>query len=67
MVMRKLITCVTAVAAVAFIAPSLRAADIVDTAVKAGNFKTLAAALGAADLVETLKGKGLTSTIEPEE
>ncbi|HAY80034.1 MAG TPA: beta-Ig-H3/fasciclin, partial [Planctomycetaceae bacterium] len=32
--------------------------DIVDTAVGAGNFKTLAAALGAADLVGALKGKG---------
>ena len=63
--MRKLITCVTAVAAVAFIAPSLRAADIVDTAVKAGNFKTLAAALGAADLVETLKGKGPFTVFAP--
>jgi uncharacterized surface protein with fasciclin (FAS1) repeats len=34
-----------------------KAKDIVDTAVAAGNFKTLAAALKAADLVETLKGK----------
>ncbi|MEM6778124.1 MAG: fasciclin domain-containing protein [Planctomycetota bacterium] len=33
-----------------------RAADLVDTAVAAGSFKTLAAALGAADLVDTLKG-----------
>ena len=33
-------------------------ADIVDTAVKAGTFKTLAAALAAADLVDTLKGEG---------
>ena len=32
--------------------------DIVGTAVAAGNFKTLAAALGAAGLVETLKSKG---------
>ena len=31
--------------------------DIVDTAVAAGNFKTLAKALEAADLVTTLKGK----------
>ena len=30
--------------------------DIVETAVDAGKFKTLAAALGAADLVDTLKG-----------
>ena len=32
--------------------------DIVDTAVDAGSFKTLAAALKAAELIETLKGKG---------
>ena len=32
--------------------------DIVDTAVAAGNFKTLAAALKAAGLVDTLKGAG---------
>jgi len=33
-------------------------ADIVDTAVAAGSFKTLAKALTEAGLVETLKGKG---------
>jgi hypothetical protein len=32
------------------------ASDLVDTAVSAGNFETLAAALWAASLVETLKG-----------
>ena len=37
---------------------SAQAKDIVDTAVGAGSFKTLATALGAAGLVETLKGKG---------
>ncbi len=39
--------------------------DIVDTAVKAGNFKTLAAALKAAGLVETLKGKGPFTVFAP--
>lgn len=34
------------------------ASDIVDTAVSAGSFKTLVAAVKAAGLVETLKGKG---------
>lgn len=34
------------------------AADIVDTAVKAGNFKTLVTAVQAAGLVDTLKGTG---------
>src|SRR3954463_4703397 len=47
------------VATLALSVPS-RAADkdIVDTAVAAGSFKTLAAALKAAGLVDTLKGEG---------
>lgn len=39
--------------------------DIVDTAVAAGSFKTLAAALQAAGLVETLKGKGPYTVFAP--
>ena len=39
--------------------------DIVDTAVAAGSFKTLAAALQAADLVGTLKGKGPFTVFAP--
>lgn len=39
--------------------------DIVDTAVGAGSFKTLAAALGAADLVSTLKGAGPFTVFAP--
>ena len=39
--------------------------DIVDTAVKDGRFETLAAALGAADLVETLKGEGPFTVFAP--
>ena len=39
--------------------------DIVDTAVAAGSFKTLATALTAADLVETLKGKGPFTVFAP--
>lgn len=39
--------------------------DIVDTAVSAGSFKTLAAALKAADLVETLKGPGPYTVFAP--
>ena len=39
--------------------------DIVDTAVAAGSFKTLAAALKAADLVETLKGAGPFTVFAP--
>lgn len=44
---------------------SVQAADIVDTAVAAGSFKTLATALGAADLVATLKGKGPFTVFAP--
>ncbi|MBN1852853.1 MAG: fasciclin domain-containing protein [Pirellulales bacterium] len=39
--------------------------DIVDTAVAAGSFKTLAAALGAGELVETLKGAGPFTVFAP--
>ena len=57
------------VVASAFMAANIFAApaekDIVDTAVGAGSFKTLAAALKAADLVETLKGKGPFTVFAP--
>lgn len=39
--------------------------DIVDTAVSAGSFNTLATALTAAGLVETLKGKGPFTVFAP--
>ena len=61
-----------AVAAVATLGLSFSAvgaraadADIVDTAVAAGDFKTLAAALNAAGLVETLKGSGPFTVFAP--
>ena len=44
---------------------SVQAKDIVDTAVSAGSFKTLATALGAAGLVDTLKGKGPFTVFAP--
>lgn len=40
-------------------------ADIIDTAVGAGNFTTLAAALTAAGLVDTLKGEGPFTVFAP--
>jgi uncharacterized surface protein with fasciclin (FAS1) repeats len=46
-------------------APAQARADIVDTAVQAGQFKTLAAALQAAGLVETLKGPGPFTVFAP--
>jgi uncharacterized surface protein with fasciclin (FAS1) repeats len=39
--------------------------DIIDTAVAAGSFKTLATAVTAAELVETLKGKGPFTVFAP--
>ena len=49
---------------VAAMAPAW-AADIVDTAVAAGSFKTLATALTAAGLVDTLKGPGPFTVFAP--
>ncbi len=46
-------------------APAQARADLVDTAVRAGQFKTLAAALQAAGLVDTLKGKGPFTVFAP--
>jgi uncharacterized surface protein with fasciclin (FAS1) repeats len=53
-----------AVAALGLTSPAM-GADIVDTAVKAGQFNTLAAALKAADLVDTLKGPGPFTVFAP--
>ncbi|MEM9109448.1 MAG: fasciclin domain-containing protein [Planctomycetota bacterium] len=47
----------------AVILPSTK--DIIDTAIEAGSFKTLAAALGAAELVETLQGDGPFTVFAP--
>lgn len=47
------------------VAPSSRAADIVDTAVAAGSFKTLVAAVQAAGLVDALKGPGPLTVFAP--
>ena len=57
-------TLIATVLALGF-ALSAQAKDIVDTAVAAGNFKTLATALGAAGLVDTLKGKGPFTVFAP--
>ncbi|MBX3323344.1 MAG: fasciclin domain-containing protein [Phycisphaeraceae bacterium] len=60
-------TCASAVtAASAQIADiAHQAPDIIDTALAAGNFKTLAAALTAADLVGALKGQGPFTVFAP--
>jgi uncharacterized surface protein with fasciclin (FAS1) repeats len=54
-----------AITALALAAFAAQAKDIVDTAVAAGNFKTLAAALDKAGLVDTLKGKGPFTVFAP--
>jgi transforming growth factor-beta-induced protein len=46
-------------------APAMEEKDIVDTAIGAGSFNTLAAALTAAGLVETLKGEGPFTVFAP--
>src|SRR4051812_42329626 len=55
------------IAAFAFVVPAFAddKKDIVDTAVSAGSFKTLAAALQAAGLVDTLKGEGPFTVMAP--
>lgn len=54
-----------AIALVSFAALSAQAKDIVDTAVGAGTFKTLATALTAAGLIDTLKGPGPFTVFAP--
>lgn len=54
-----------ALATLALAAAGAQAKDIVDTAVAAGNFKTLATALQAAGLVDTLKGPGPFTVFAP--
>ncbi|MGB5258025.1 MAG: fasciclin domain-containing protein [Woeseiaceae bacterium] len=64
---------IAAVACLGFIAAianaghhgEMKAKDIVDTAVGAGQFNTLAAALEAADLIGTLKGEGPFTVFAP--
>ena len=51
--------------AIALASVAAQAKDIVDTAVAAGNFKTLVTALQAAGLVDTLKGKGPFTVFAP--
>lgn len=57
--------CLIAVASPALAASAPAKLDIVDTAVAAGQFKTLAAALTAAGLVNTLKGPGPFTVFAP--
>ena len=56
---------ISAVAASLCLVATANAKDIVDTAVSAGSFNTLATALQAADLVDTLKGEGPYTVFAP--
>jgi len=60
--MKRFLSIVAVLAMAAFSAP---AADIVDTAVAAGQFNTLVAAVKAAGLVDTLKSKGPFTVFAP--
>jgi uncharacterized surface protein with fasciclin (FAS1) repeats len=51
--------------AIALASVAAQAKDIVDTAIAAGNFKTLVTAVQAAGLVDTLKGKGPFTVFAP--
>jgi uncharacterized surface protein with fasciclin (FAS1) repeats len=69
-VLRKLVALVAAallltLSTAAYANPKPSSQDIVDTAVAAGSFKTLVAALKAAGLVDTLKGKGPFTVFAP--
>ena len=62
----KSIVCFVSLAALSIgTASSAEKKNIVDTAVAAGSFKTLAAALGAAGLADTLKGDGPFTVFAP--
>ena len=51
--------------AIALASVASQAKDIVDTAIAAGNFKTLVTVVQAAGLVDTLKGKGPFTVFAP--
>jgi uncharacterized surface protein with fasciclin (FAS1) repeats len=69
-VVRRLVSLVAAallltLSTAAYANPKAGSQDIVDTAVAAGSFKTLVAALKASGLVDTLKGKGPFTVFAP--
>ena len=62
---KAIIRTVSVAMAMILAATTVRAGDIVDTAISAGSFKTLVAAVKAADLVGTLKSKGPFTVFAP--
>ena len=65
MLKRTILAATAAVAISGYAVASNHQADIVDTAVAAGNFETLVAAVEAAGLVDTLKGEGPFTVFAP--
>ena len=64
-IVKQMMTIGAAVMAMTAAPASAQTRDVVDTAVAAGQFKTLAAALKAAGLVETLKSAGPFTVFAP--
>lgn len=62
---RKFLSSIFLAATMSFSAVAVKAADIVDTAIAAGQFNTLVAAVQAAGLVDTLKGAGPFTVFAP--
>ena len=62
---RSLPRCAEVENAAPLVEPPVAMKDIIDTAVSAGSFTTLATALGAARLVDTLKGEGPFTVFAP--
>jgi uncharacterized surface protein with fasciclin (FAS1) repeats len=63
--LRSVSLAILAVLPLAFTSVAVKAQDIVDTAIAAGQFSTLVAAVQAAGLVETLKGDGPFTVFAP--
>ena len=63
--LRRTFIAVTAATAIGTSAFAMGEKDIVDTAVEAGTFTTLVAAVEAAGLVDTLKGEGPFTVFAP--
>jgi len=63
--MKTLLAATAVAATMAMGSVAAKAADIVDTAVSAGSFNTLVAAVQAAGLVDTLKGEGPFTVFAP--
>lgn len=64
-IVRRSLLVLTAALPLVFNSVAARANDIVDTAIAAGDFNTLVAAVQAAGLVDTLKGEGPFTVFAP--